>query len=210
MHIPDAVLSAPVIGVGSIVAAGGIGVGLYRMNEAMMVRVAVLSSAFFVASLIHVPLGPASAHLVLTGLCGVLLGWAVFPAVAVALVLQALFFGYGGITTLGVNTAIMAVPGVVAYLLFGKALRERPASWTFTLGFAAGALAVAVGAALIALALVFSGREFTGAAAALFAAEAPLALVEGFVTGTAATFLRKARPEVLSVDSSALVASEGS
>lgn len=199
MHIPDAVLSPPVLAAGTAIAAGGIGIGLYRLKEQAMVRVAVLSSAFFVASLIHVPLGPASVHLVLTGLCGILLGWAVFPAVAVALALQALFFGYGGITTLGVNTAVMAVPGIVCYYVFGRALRTYPASWTFGLGFAAGALAIVLGASLLAAALALSGREFNGAATALFVAQSPLVPIEGFVTASAATFLRKARPEVLSL-----------
>ena len=199
MHIPDAVLSAPVLAGGAAVAAGGIGIGLYTLKEQTMVRVAVLSSAFFVASLIHIPLGPASVHLVLTGLCGILLGWAVFPAVAVALLLQALFFGYGGITTLGVNTAIMALPGIVCYYLFNKSLRERPATWTFALGFAAGAIAIAIGASLLAAALALSGREFNTAAVAVFVAQSPLVPIEGFVTGFAAAFLRKARPEVLSI-----------
>lgn len=197
MHIPDAVLSAPVIAGSSMIAGAGIGVGLYTMKEDVMVRVAVLSSAFFVASLIHVPLGPASVHLVLTGLCGVLLGWAVFPAVAVALVLQALFFGYGGITTLGVNTAIMAMPGVVCYYAFRRALHARPASWTFALGFGAGAAGIVMGAALLAAALALSGRELMTTAAAALGAQVPLAVVEGIVTGFAVSFLRKARPELL-------------
>lgn len=42
-------------------------------------KVGVLSSAFFVATLIHVPVGPSSIHLVLNGLMGVMLGWAAFP-----------------------------------------------------------------------------------------------------------------------------------
>lgn len=199
MHVPDAVVSTPVIAAGSMIAAGGIGVGLYTLKEQTMVRVAVLSSAFFVASLIHVPLGPASVHLLLTGMCGVLLGWAVFPAVAIALVLQALFFGYGGISTLGVNTTIMAVPGIMCYYAFGGALRTRPPGWSFALGFAAGACAIVLGAILLAASLALSGREFNTAAAALFVAQLPLVLVEGFVTASALAFLRKARPEVLSV-----------
>jgi cobalt/nickel transport system permease protein len=204
MHIPDAVLSAPVLIAGAAVAAGGIAMGLRRMNEQAMVRVAVLSSAFFVASLIHVPLGPASVHLVLAGLCGVLLGWAVFPAVAIGLVLQALFFGYGGITTLGVNTAIMAAPGLLCYYLFNRPLRMQPQSRVFPLGFAAGALAALLGSALLAACLIVSGRQFAVAGSAIFIAQAPLILIEGFVTGSALAFLRKARPETLALQETQL------
>ena len=38
----------------------------------------LLGAAFFVASLIHVPIGFSSAHLILNGLLGVVLGWAAF------------------------------------------------------------------------------------------------------------------------------------
>ena len=43
-------------------------------------------------------------HLILNGLLGMLLGWAAFPSIFVALMLQAILFQYGGITVLGVNT----------------------------------------------------------------------------------------------------------
>jgi len=79
---------------------------------------------FFVASLIHIPIGPSSAHLVLNGLVGVLLGWAAFPSIFVGLVLQALVFQFGGLTTLGVNTFAMAMPGVVVYFAFKNLLRK--------------------------------------------------------------------------------------
>ena len=72
--------------------------------------VAILAAAFFVGSLIHVPIGPSSVHLILNGLLGMLLGWAAFPSIFVALMLQAILFQYGGITVLGVNTFKIIVP----------------------------------------------------------------------------------------------------
>ena len=69
-----------------------------------MAQVGILSSAFFMASLIHVPIGPSSVHLLLNGIVGLLLGWGAFPAILVGLALQAMFFQFGGITVLGVNT----------------------------------------------------------------------------------------------------------
>ena len=79
----------------------GLAIGLKKMDYEKLPEVAVLSSVFFVASLIHVPIGPSAAHLILNGLCGVLLGWLAFPAIFVGLTLQGVLFEYGGITTLG-------------------------------------------------------------------------------------------------------------
>ena len=48
---------------------------LRKLEGEALVRTGVLSAAFFAASLVHLPLGPASVHLVLSGLMGALLGW---------------------------------------------------------------------------------------------------------------------------------------
>ena len=110
MHISEGVLSAPVLISGAALAAAGTAIGLKRLDYDRIAQVGVLSSAFFVASLIHVNVGPASVHLILNGIVGLLLGWSAVPAILVALTLQAIFFQYGGITVLGINTLIMALP----------------------------------------------------------------------------------------------------
>ena len=63
------------------------------------------------------------------------------PAIFVALILQAVFFGYGGITVLGVNTVVMAAPALVCSYLFAARIRAGRA---FFWGAIAGALAVAM------------------------------------------------------------------
>ncbi|MCV6597055.1 MAG: cobalt transporter CbiM, partial [Mangrovicoccus sp.] len=103
MHIVDGALSNPVVIGGAIAAAGGIAMGLRSLDLDRIPTAGVLSAAFFVASLIHVPIGPSSVHLILNGLAGLLLGWAAFPALFVGLLLQAVFFGFGGLTVLGIN-----------------------------------------------------------------------------------------------------------
>ncbi len=115
MHISEGVLSAPVLVTGAALAATGISVGLKKMDYEKIPQVAVLSAAFFVASLIHVPMGPSSVHLILNGINGLLLGWLCFPSILVALALQAILFQFGGITVLGVNTRTMARPAVIGY-----------------------------------------------------------------------------------------------
>src|SRR4030042_7022817 len=118
MHISEGVLSAPVLITGAILSVVGVAIGLRKMSYDKIPQVAVLSSAFFIASLIHVPVGPSAAHLVLNGFLGILLGWMAFPSILVALSLQALLFQFGGFTPLGVNTVNMAPPAIIAYYLF--------------------------------------------------------------------------------------------
>ena len=139
-HIPDGVLSPPVLVGGALVSVGLLAVALRRLDYEHLPQAAVLSAAFFVSSLINIPLGPGSVHLLLNGLMGLLLGWTAVPALFVALLLQAAFFGFGGVVVIGVNTANIALPALVCaltlrpllpgmsrYPLTGEA--ERSAIW---------------------------------------------------------------------------------
>ena len=82
----------------------------WRIRDEEMPRIAILTAAFFVSSLIHIRVGPTSIHLLLTGLVGVLLGRRAALAIAVGLLLQMLLIGHGGWSTLGVNTCVMTFP----------------------------------------------------------------------------------------------------
>jgi len=197
MHIAEGVLAAPVLAAGAALTAGGVAVGLRRMGYEEVPKVAVLGSAFFVASLIHVPVGPSSVHLVLNGLAGLILGWSTFPALLVALLLQSVLFGFGGLTALGVNTLNMALPGVICYLLFSRALRARSDGLVFGVGFVAGALAIMLACLMVGISLFASGKEFLGVAKLVFVAHIPVMVIEGLVTGSAIVFLHKVRPELL-------------
>ena len=198
MHLPDGVLTGPVMAATGVLAAAGVAVGLREMDYERVPRVGVLASVFFVASLIHVPIPPASAHLVLNGLVGFLLGWAAFPALAAGLLLQAVLFGFGGLTTLGADVLCMAAPGVACHYLFARRIRATTSPRaTFALAFAGGATAVALSCVLLAATLYLSDAEFVGAVGVLLAGHVPVAVIEGFVTAFAVTFLQKVRPELL-------------
>lgn len=202
MHIHEGILAGTAHGreillAGAALTAAGAAVGLYKLDYERVPRVAVLSAAFFVASLIHVPLGPGSEHLVLCGLLGLVLGWAAFPAVLVALVLQAVFFSFGGPTTLGLNTLNMALPAVICHYLFRGAVRSDNEAVVFTAGFAAGATGILLGAVLCAGSLALAGEQFVGVGKLVAALHAPLAVVEGLATGSVVVLLRKVRPELL-------------
>lgn len=203
-HIPDGVLSAPVLIAGGAASLVLLGVAVKRLDEERIPQTAVLAAVFFVASLVHVPIGPTSVHPLLGGLMGLVLGWAAVPSILVALLLQAVFFGFGGITVLGVNVFNMAVPALLVAVLLGRPLRrtENP-RLAFAIGAAAGGLGVALTAALVCAALALSGAEYVPALGIILASYGPLAIVEAVITGAAVGLLKKIKPELLGVPEAA-------
>jgi cobalt/nickel transport system permease protein len=190
MHISEGVLSPPVLAAGWGIAAAGIAAGLRKTPTQKLPETALVSAVLFLASLVHVPLGPSSIHLTLLGLAGVLLGWSAIPALFIALLLQGLFFQFGGLLSLGVNTAVMG-----ASALAGRAactlLPRKPAPLA---PFAGGFTAVIAGTALVSLSLCLSDPALAASAALLFAANLPLAAVEGLITAFIIAALSRLAP----------------
>jgi len=197
MHISDGVLSFPVCAGGYAAAGGIIAVTIRKIKEDDIPRVAVMTSAFFVASLIHVPLGPTSVHLILNGLVGIILGPAAFVSIFVGLVLQAFLFQHGGITTIGVNAIMMGTPALLAYKLFSLKDKFNFRAIEFIFGALAGAMGVFLGTVILALALITTGGEFMGVARYAVLAHLPIMVIEGIITGFIASFLMKVKPEIL-------------
>ena len=196
MHISEGLLSGPVLLSGAVLAAAGTGIGLKKLDYDQIAKAGMLSAAFFVASLVHVPIGPSNAHLILNGLLGLLLGWGAFPAILVALVLQAVFFQFGGITTLGVNTVIMALPATFCYLIFGWFIHKNPRTAVIA-AFACGFLSVLLSGLLVALSLIFTDENFLEVSGIIVAAHVPVMIIEGIVTAICVAFLHKVKPEML-------------
>ncbi|MEJ2477199.1 MAG: cobalt transporter CbiM [Desulfobacterales bacterium] len=196
MHISEGVLSAPVLVSGGVLAAAGTVIGLKKIDYDQLARVGILSATFFVASLVHVPIGPSSVHLIMNGIVGLLLGWAAFPAILVALLLQAVFFQFGGITTLGVNTIIMALPAVICYYLFAPLL-HKDRKFLLLAGFGCGFCAVLFGGVIVGLALMFTEENFLKVAMLVVTAHIPVMIIEGIVTAFCVAFLKKVQPAML-------------
>ena len=202
MHLAEGVLSPSILVAGAALGCAGVALGMRRLDGERIVETGILSAAFFVGSLIHVPLGLASAHLLLTGLLGVLLGWAAFPAILVALLLQALLFQYGGLTTLGVNTFTMGSAAVLSWYAWLGIRRLWPGRrGEAVAAFCGGALGVVISALLTALALAFTSEGFIAAARLLLLAHLPVMLAEGFITMITVGFIARVRPEMLAVGS---------
>lgn len=197
MHISEGVLSTPVLISGAILAMAGTAIGLKRIDYDRVMTIALFSSTFFVASLIHVPLGPASVHLLLSGLLGLILGWAAFPAILTALFLQAVLFQYGGLLVLGVNTTIIALPAVIIGLLMKPGLQANGKKRLFA-SFFAGSLPILISALLMAGSLILTQEGFQSASFLLILSNIPIAILEGLITMFTVGFLARVQPEILS------------
>ena len=196
IHISDGVLdSAWWIG-GFAVLALGLAASLRKLDERDIPRLGVLTAAFFVASQIHIPIGVISVHLLLNGLVGVILRRRAAIAIAVGLAMQALLFGHGGLTTIGINFCVLAIPAWLAGMGFSRvASRWQPGFW---LGCTLGLVCAAVTVLLHVSVLYFGGKgDWTALALTSLVAHLPVIALEGIGVGFAVKVLAKGKPEWL-------------
>ncbi|GGF65492.1 cobalt transporter CbiM [Terasakiella brassicae] len=196
MHIVDGALSNDVVIAGGILAVGGIALGLKKMDMEKIPAAGIMAATFFVASLIHVPIGPSSVHLIMNGLAGLILGWTAFPALFVGLLLQALFFGYGGVTVLGVNTVAIALPAVLMHYICRTGIRHSNKKVAMFWGALAGGGSIAVTAVLVTIALAITGESFIPAAKLVILAHTPVMAIEGFLCACAVSLIHRVKPEL--------------
>jgi cobalt/nickel transport system permease protein len=133
MHIPDGYLSPSTCAVLYGAAAPFWYAAFARVKRLLNTRLvpllAVASAFCFVIMMFNIPLpGGTTGHAVGVGAATVVLGpWAAMLSLSIALVIQALFFGDGGITTLGANCFNMAIVGsLVAYLVYRMVAGRAP------------------------------------------------------------------------------------
>ncbi len=115
MHIPDGYLGPQTYGplwLFMLAAWSWSGRVLKSRLTAMQVPLLAIGAAFaFVIMMFNIPIpGGTSGHAVGGVVVAIVLGpWAALIAVSVALIVQALLFGDGGVTALGANAFAMAV-----------------------------------------------------------------------------------------------------
>ncbi|PSP18046.1 MAG: cobalamin biosynthesis protein CbiM [Cyanobacteria bacterium QS_8_64_29] len=209
MHVPDGIVPPSVAIAGYALTGGMTWYSLRQIDHdpqatAKMPKASLLTAAFFVASLIHIPIPPSSVHLVLNGLVGIVLGYFAFPAIAIGLFFQAVFFQHGGLSTLGINAAMMGIPAVGAYYTFQ--LRERlgrSQRLQQVLAFGAGAGALATSALVFTVLIVTTvpaelnaQLEQTATLIAL-GGYAVQAVIEGLFTVMLVSFFQRVKPELL-------------
>jgi cobalt/nickel transport system permease protein len=148
VHIPDGYLGPETLAVGWAITVPVWYVASQRtkklLTQPKMVPVLAASAAFsFLVMMLNVPvLGGTTAHAVGAVLIAVIAGpWVAVLAVTAALVIQALFFGDGGLLTLGINCLNMAIVmpllGYVVYRFLSGASDLRSSRRLASAGVAA-------------------------------------------------------------------------
>lgn len=198
MHLSEGVLHSSTLIAGAVVAVAGIAIGLKSLKSDRLSLTALFASAFFVASTIHIPVGIGSVHLILNGIAGIFLGWAVFPAFLIALALQALLFSFGGFAVLGVNLCIMALPALAVHYLSRPLLRELTRKRLISAGILAGVVGVGGAAAIASLVLAFDGgTQYRDLIGLLIVSHLPVFVVDSLISVGVLLTLAKMMPEAL-------------
>lgn len=197
MHLSEGVLTPPILLLGAVIAIAGMTVGLKKLDYERLPLTALFSAAFFVASTIHIPVGIGSVHLILNGMAGLFLGWAVFPAFLIALLLQILFFSFGGFAVLGVNLCIMAIPAIGVHYLFRSSLKPRMTLKACLLtGIGAGVIGVGGAGALAALALILDGgKNYYDLVGLLLISHLPVFILDSIISVGVISLLGKMYPD---------------
>ncbi|AOF52224.1 cobalamin biosynthesis protein CbiM [Rodentibacter caecimuris] len=199
MHLSEGVLHTPILLAGAVLAVIGITIGIRRLEVENLPLAALFAAAFFVAGTIHIPVGIGSVHLILNGMAGLFLGWAVFPAFLIALLLQVLFFSFGGFAVLGVNLCLMATPALIAHYLFRSFLMPKmPLKSRLFVGIGAGIIGVGGAAALASLALVLDGgKSYSSLVGLLLISHIPVFVLDSLISVGVISLLCKMYPQAL-------------
>ena len=215
MHISEGLLPAKVCIGGYAIASLITWYELRRIEQqpnptAGIPKAALLTAAFFVASSIRIPIPPASVHLVLNGMLGAVLAEYAFPAILVGLLFQAVMFGHGGITTLGVNAIIMGVPAILAARLFqlrhfaAKYIGIRKADSLLAFFAGAGGLGMTMvmffAITVMGITADIDAVAEQAAIVALLISHIPLIIIEGMFTVLLVKFLSRVKPEMLKIN----------
>ena len=225
MHIPDGYLSPSTCAVlyGTAIPFWYVAFArIKRLLHTRLVPLLAVASAFcFVVMMFNVPLpGGTTGHAVGVGVATVVLGpWAAMLSVSIALLIQAIFFGDGGITTFGANCFNMAIVGsLVAHFIY-RAVASGAAIMSSRRVVAAGLAgytAINAAALLTACELGIQPLFFKDASGAPLYAPYALhiaipammlghltfaGLAELFVSGGVVAYLQRTNPALLSKNS---------
>ncbi len=232
MHIPDGYLSPSTCATLYAGAIAGWYAALQRLKRSLLSRLVPLISVFaafaFVVMMFNLPLpGGTTGHAVGVTIAAIVLGPSgAILAISIALAIQALFFGDGGITTLGANCFNMAIVGSLAayagYRLIaaGAGLQSRR---RIAAAAVAGYLAVNAAAFVVAIELGIQPLLFHDAAgtplyapyslrvalAAMMIGHLTFAgLAEAVIAGGLVAYLQVADPHLLQSTSGLVVVTE--
>ena len=223
MHIPDGYLSPSTCAVMYAATAPFWYIALQRLRKFLSSRliplISLMSAFSFVIMMFNIPLpGGTTGHAVGMGIASIVLGpWGAIVAISIALILQAVFFGDGGILAIGANCFNMAVVGsLVAYGIYRLLSGRAPLTSGRRVIAAAIAGYVAINAAAFLAAIEFgiqpmlfkdpngvplySFYPLSVAIPAMMIGHLTFAgIAEAIVTGGIVAYLQKADPSLLRI-----------
>ncbi|MCL4527835.1 MAG: cobalt transporter CbiM [Chloroflexi bacterium] len=133
MHIPDGYLSPLTCLIMFLIVLPFWVIGIRKIRETMNARsvplIALLSAFSFVIMMFNFPVpGGTTAHAIGATIAAIILGpEAATIVVSIALIIQAFFFGDGGITALGANSFNMAVTvPYISYAIYRAFSKNQP------------------------------------------------------------------------------------
>lgn len=193
MHISEGILNTPTLVVGWAISAPLCAYALYKIPQNEIPKIALLSALFFIGSFIHIPFGPTSFHLILSGLVGALGGGYAILSIAVALIFQALLFGFGGLGVLGINILVLSLPTITIWYFLKPTITTLK---TYQL-FLGGALPTLFSLILLSAILLSNHIKLEYGVMAIFLYNIPLLIIEGLICVFSVRFILKYMPKVL-------------
>ena len=208
MHISDAILSPQVTVATGVLAAGGLGYSLRRLQSLLRERATVLMGSMaafvFAAQMVNFPLFPLpiSGHLLGGVLSAIMVGpWAGAVVMAAVLVVQCFVFGDGGLTALGANFLNMGLIGSVGgYAIYRPIRRAFHGPGGVVIGgMMAAWFSVILASGGFALELAASGRrgDFFAVLGWMSLVHAAIGLGEALITGMVLRFFLLVRPDLI-------------
>jgi len=204
MHIPDAFIPIWQGGIYWIIALIFVVLAVRwaknEMSEEKLPLVAVLAAGIFALQSFNLPVSMGtSGHLVGGALAAIILGspFAAVFILTMVLIVQAVLFGDGGITTMGANIINMGViGGFVGYYSF-KGLMKTTKSMPVS-GFVAAWLACLIPACACAVEMFFAGTfPLKEGLIAMGLYHAAIGVIEGIVTVAAIYLITSVRPDLV-------------
>lgn len=185
------------IAITSLAGAGTLAFSLKGIKTEEITKISLMTAVFFVGSTIHIPVGPTSVHLLLTGFIGLVVGRHAAVSILIALLLQLFLLHFGGISSLGANVLIESLPAMLLGMLLRPQL-DRTGNRAFLYGFFAGFFSILGSVVLLGIVLIQSNLRFAmgpfSTVATVAVGHVPLMFIEGLITGFAVQFIVKTRP----------------
>lgn len=178
---------------------------LKRINPLYLPLVSAIAAVIFIFSMLPlpVPITGTTSHPIATGLSALLLGALSTVVISfISLLIQAIFLGHGGLTTLGANVFSMGIAGPAVGLIIFYFLKRMNVSLglrAFAAGFFADISTYTITSGQLALSLapgaVFS--TFIKFMLLFLPIQLPIAVLEGLVTSGIIKYIYLHRRDII-------------